>query len=178
MPPAGPPKPIALWIGCSDSRVIPEQILDADPGELLVLRNMANLVPPFGVACDVVGSVVEYAVLHMRVHDIVICGHTECAGIMALRESLDLAREPHRARWIEWARPALAQVEASGIPNEEWHREAVRANVLLQLEHLRSYPCVRDAVKAGELRLHGWHYGVRTGVLEGYTDPSGPWCAF
>ncbi|MGE5265367.1 MAG: carbonic anhydrase [Acidobacteriota bacterium] len=175
LPTEGDQKPYALWIGCSDSRVIPEQITNARPGELFVMRTIANIVPPFGVACDAVGAVIEYAVLHLKVHEIVVCGHTECGGIKALEKPVDLAREPHVARWVEFARPARARVEASGVAVDRQYLDAIRANVLLQRDNLSSYNCVRDALRTGALRIDGWMYNTRTGQAEEYDDKSEQW---
>ncbi len=170
-------EPKVLWIGCSDSRVIPEQIIGAEPGELFVIRNIANVVPPFGTGAMAVGAVIEYAILHLHVSDAVICGHTQCGGIKALEGYIDMAREPHIARWVEWARPARTQVEASGMPEEARYLETIKANVLLQRENLRTYDCVREAIRAAQLTLHGWLYDLHSGDLLAYDDESGQWGA-
>jgi len=170
-------QPQVLWIGCSDSRVIPEQITGAEPGELFVMRNIANVVPPFGTGDTAVGAVIEYAILHLHVPDIVICGHTQCGGIKALEGHIDLAREPHIARWLEWARPARTQVEASGLPEEARYLETIKANVLLQRENLRTYDCVREVMGAGQLTLHAWLYDLHSGDLLAYDDELGQWGA-
>ena len=170
-------EPQVLWIGCSDSRVIPEQITGAEPGELFVMRNMANVVPPFGTGDAAVGAVIEYAILHLQVPHVVICGHTQCGGIKALERHIDMAREPHVARWVELARPARTQVEASGTPEEARYLETIKANVLLQRENLRTYDCVREAIRAGQLTLHGWLYDLHTGDLLAYDDESSQWGA-
>lgn len=178
LPPEGGQKPFALWIGCSDSRVIPEQITGAKPGELFVTRNIANIVPPFGTACDAVGAVIEYAVLQLKVREIVVCGHTECGGIKAMENPVDMDREPHIARWVEFARPAHTMVEASGVAKDQQYPEAIRANVLLQRNNLLSYNSVRDALRTGALRVDGWMYNIRTGEMEEYDDKSGQWIPF
>lgn len=175
LPPEGDQRPYALWIGCSDSRVIPEHITGARPGELFVTRNIANIVPPFGTACDAVGAVIECAVLDLKVREIIVCGHTECVGIKALEQPIDLAREPHLARWVELARPARASVEASGVAEDQQYLEAIRANVLLQRDNLSSYDCVQDALRTRALRIDGWIYNTRTGQAEEYDDKSEQW---
>ena len=167
--------PVALFIGCSDSRVPPEVIADAGPGVLFVTRNVANIVPPYGSGEAAVGAVVEYAVRHLHVQQIIVCGHTDCGGIKALDAQLSWDREPHIARWIEHARPAKTKVQASGLPAEECHLATVRENVLLQLEHLRSYDPVRDAERAGTLTLAGWVYHLDTGAVEAYDPQTGGW---
>lgn len=167
--------PEVLAIGCSDSRAPAELITQIEPGDLFVLRNVANIVPPYGTGEMGVGAVVEYAVLHLHVKHIVVIGHTDCGGIKALDEPPDWSREPHLARWVEHARPAQTKVEASGLPQEQRHLATVRENVLLQLEHLRSYDAVREGVGAGTLALHGWLYHLETGGVERYDGQLGDW---
>lgn len=168
----GGQSPEVLFITCSDSRVVPALITGADPGDLFVTRNVGNLVPPYGTGEMSVGAVVEYAVIHLQVEHVVVCGHTDCGGIKALDAPPDWSREPHIARWIEHARPAKTKVEAAGLAPEERHLATVRENVLLQLEHLRSYDPVREGERAGTLALHGWVYHLETGSVETF-DPLG-----
>jgi carbonic anhydrase len=167
--------PQVLFIGCSDSRVVPEVITGAEPGDLFVARDVANIVPPYGTGEMDAGAVIEYAVLHLQVEHVIICGHTDCGGIQALDQAPDWSHEPHIARWIEHARPAQTKVEASGIPPEERHLATVRENVLLQLDHLRSYDPVRDGERAGTLALHGWVYHLESGEIEAYDAKTGTW---
>ena len=167
--------PQALFIGCSDSRVPPEWITQCDPGDLFVTRNLGNIVPPYGTGQTDIGAVVEYAVLQLNVRHIILCGHTDCGGIRALDQAADWIREPHIARWIEHARPAKTQIEASGLPEEERLLATVRANVLLQLENLRSYDPVRSGEKTGTLILHGWVYHLETGIIEAYDSEARSW---
>ncbi len=167
--------PEVLFIACSDSRVPSELLTSVDPGDLFVIRNVANIVPPYGTGQMAVGAAVEYAVLNLYVKHIVICGHTDCGGIRALDEPPDWSRRPHIARWIEHARPAKTTVEASGLSMEERHLATVRENVLLQLEHLRSYDPVREGERAGTLALHGWVYHLETGTFETYDPETAIW---
>jgi len=167
-------RPKVLWIGCSDSRVIPEQITGAEPGDLFVIRNVANVVPPAGIG-PAVGTAIEYAVLHLRVAHIVICGHTDCGGIKALEQQIDVIQEPHLARWVELARPALSQVKASGVPQESRYLETIKANVLIQRNNLTTYRCVREVLSAGTLTTHGWLYDLHTGDLLAYDDRKKEW---
>ncbi len=157
--------PDAMFIGCSDSRVVPERLMGANPGDLFVLRDVANLVPPFGTGGDAVGAVIEYAVLHLHVKHIIICGHTDCGGIKALDGHVDYAGEPHTARWLELARPAQTQVDAQGVDPERRHRAVVEQNVLNQLANLQTYDPVRRALEADELELHGWVYDLSDGRI-------------
>lgn len=167
--------PKVLWIGCSDSRVIPEQITGAEAGELFMMRNIANIVPPSGAGSDASGAVIEYAVRHLRVSHIVICGHTECGGIGALEGSIDASKEPHIARWMEWARPARKPVDESGIPEADRYLGTIKANVLLQQENLHSHGCVRGGIDAGKLATHAWLYNIRRGEILAHDPRSNEW---
>jgi carbonic anhydrase len=167
--------PQALFIGCSDSRVPPELLTGSAPGELFVLRNAGNIVPPFGTGEMGPGAVIEYAVQYLRVGQVVVCGHTDCGAIRALDAPPDWAWEPHIARWIEHARPARTKVEASGLPEGSRHLATVRENVLLQLEHLRSYDPVREGEQTGALTLYGWVYHLEDGIIEPYDVETGVW---
>ena len=157
--------PDTLFISCSDSRVLPEHLTGSQPGELFVLRNLANVVPPFGSGERAVGASVEYAARHLKVKHIVVCGHTDCGGIKALDQQADQVHDPHLARWIEYARPAQTQVDARGVTPEARHRSIVEQNILLQLKNLQTYNAVRQALQANELTLHGWVYDLSTGRI-------------
>ena len=157
--------PQILFIGCDDSRVIPEAIIGARPGDLFVLRVIANIVPPYGTGERAVGATLEYAVRYLKVQHIVICGHTDCGGIAALDVHPDQLYEPHLARWVEYARPAQTQVDARGVDPDARHRAIVEQNVLLQMENLRTYDPVRQVLEAGELALHGWVYDLSSGRI-------------
>jgi carbonic anhydrase len=167
--------PEVMFIGCSDSRVPSELLAQVEPGDLFVCRNVANIVPPMGTGEMSVGADVEFGVLHLGVKHVVVNGHTDCGGIKALDAPVDWSREPHIARWIEHARPAKTKVEAHGLPEEERHLAIVRENVLLQLEHLRSYDPVRAGERVGTLALHGWVYHLETGAFERYEPTTGEW---
>jgi carbonic anhydrase len=167
--------PQALFIGCSDSRSAPEWITQCDPGDLFVTRNLGNIVPPYGSGQTSIGAVIEYAVSQLAVRHIILCGHTDCGSIRALDQAADLFGQPHIARWIEYARPAKSQVEAAGLPEEDQHLATVRANVLQQLENLRSYDPVRTGEKPGRLTLHGWVHHLETGLIEAYDSQTRSW---
>jgi carbonic anhydrase len=163
--------PDTLFISCSDSRVLPEHLTGSRPGDLFVLRNLANVVPPYGRGEGAVGASVEYAVRHLRVRHVVVCGHTDCGGIKALDGHANQLHEPHFARWIEYARSAQTQVDARGVAPDIRHRAIVEQNVLLQLDNLQTYRAVRQALEANALTLHGWVYDLSTGQIS-YWDAS------
>lgn len=166
-----------LFVGCSDSRVPPEIITGAGPGDLFALRVLGNIVPPFGTGEMAIGAVVEYALLELPVRHIIVCGHTDCGAIWALDQHPDWVRASHLARWVEHARPAQTKVEASGLADSERHRATVRENVLLQLEHLQSYDLVRQREREGVVILHGWVYHLETGEIEVYARGQDAWQA-
>jgi len=168
-------KPRLLWIGCSDSRVVPAQITSADPGELFEIRNIANCVPPAGAADQSVGAAIEYAVGHLGVDDIVVCGHTRCGGIMALAEPIPPDREAHLGRWVEWTRPAHDLIRAGKVPEPERLDETIRAHVQFQIDNLMTYPIVREGAEAGRLGVHGWIYVMERGELIAYDAVKGGW---
>jgi len=167
--------PQALWIGCSDSRVIPEQITSAMPGDLFVLRNIANVVPPYGTAEAAASAVLEYAVLELEVEHIIVCGHSYCAGVGTIMNHGTLNVASHMARWVSWIRPALSQVEALGLPEEDRCLETIKANVLVQRGNVEGYPDVSRALKAGQLRVHAWLFDLESGALIAYDDATGRW---
>ena len=169
--------PKVLWIGCSDSRVVPELITGADPGELFDVRNIANIVPPAPTIACATGAAVEYAVLHLDVTHIVVCGHTECGGIKALEAPPSASTEPHIASWLELAQPARERVLDSDVPEAEHYLETIKTNVLMQCDNLRTYPCVADGERSGDLSIHPWLYDLHTGEIEEWDKNSARWGA-
>jgi carbonic anhydrase len=153
--------PKALWIGCSDSRVDPERITGSGPGELFVHRNVGNIVP----ADDLnFAAVLEYAVKHLKVAEIVVCGHTGCGALNALDQ--DMSGDTFIPAWIEGAREAKTRVDACGPPDGQSRSQAIEfENIRLQLEHLRSYAFVAEKEKNRELAVHGLYYNLGTGEL-------------
>jgi carbonic anhydrase len=167
--------PHVLWIGCSDSRVIPEQITAARPGDLFVMRNMANVVPPYGTTGDAASAVLEFAILGLGVEHIIVCGHTFCGGVEAILDQASLNTTSPMTRWVSWIRPALSQVEALGLPEEDRYLETIKANILLQRSNVEGYPDVSHALKAGRLSVHGWLFDLESGDLIAYDDATNKW---
>lgn len=154
--------PTTLFIGCSDSRIVPYLLMDCGPGELFLVRNVANLVPPWDASGDAHGTAaaIEFAVLTLQVTDIVVCGHSHCGGIRALyEEPPDEAR--HLRGWLKHAREAVLPVTVS----DEALRRVEQRSVVLQLAHLMTYPMVERRVGQGQLFLHGWHYSIADGQI-------------
>lgn len=158
--------PDTLFVGCSDSRVIPELLTGSAPGELFVVRNVANVVPRAARSRGGTGAAVEYALRHLHVDHVVICGHYGCGGIRAAVDGIPSDHPlPEVDRWLESSRRAAARARRQLRPGEDLQRRAVEENVEEQLVNLTTYPDVRAALDAGQLVLHGWCYDMQTGRL-------------
>lgn len=156
--------PTTLFIGCSDSRLVPYLLTGTGPGELFMVRNVGALVPPCCGTADGghhgTAAAIEFAVLQLKVKRIIVCGHTHCGAIRALYE--DLSPEAvNLGAWLDLARDATLPVQSTP---EALRRTEQRA-IALQLERLMDYPMVRRRVDAGELTLHGWHYVIEDGEV-------------
>jgi len=161
-------QPSTLFLGCADSRVVPDLLTSALPGDLFVIRNVGN--PPFEPDAGFHGTSagIEFATLVLGVKDIVVCGHSHCGAIKALFTPLrDDA--PHITRWLELARPATVGSDMT----EENLRRTEMASVVLQVERLMSFPVVRERVERGDLCLHGWYYVIEEGQVLGLDMGSG-----
>ncbi len=189
--------PTILFIGCSDSRLVPYLLTGTGPGELFIVRNVGAFVPPHdggdvglqslrdsppGEQNPALGrpgarvlagyhgtaAAIEFAVLNLHVAHIVVCGHSHCGGIRALYEGVPSQATNLRA-WLDLAREAVLPVQ---VTPEALRRTEQRA-VVLQLERLMEYPMVRDQVQAGALALHGWHYVIEEGEVHVFDVKSG-----
>ena len=154
--------PTILFIGCSDSRLVPYLLTGTGPGELFLVRNVGAFVPPHDMSAGFHGTAaaIEFAVLNLRVTRIVVCGHSHCGGIRALYEGVP-PQATNLQAWLELGREAVLPVRLSP---EALRRTEQRA-VVLQLERLMGYPMVRERVEAGRLSLHGWHYVIEDGEV-------------
>jgi carbonic anhydrase len=161
--------PGAMYVGCSDSRVIPELLMNARPGELFVVRNVANLIPPFEAHYVSVGAAVEFAITSLRVPHLIVCGHDGCGGIRATLDGLDrLSDTPNLQKWLEAAVPAVERARVRGLPPEDEARSAVEENVLCGMDNLITYPAVARALGEGRLQLHGWVFDLAHGAIRVY----------
>jgi len=154
--------PTILFIGCSDSRLVPYLLTGTGPGELFIVRNVGAFVPPHDGSAGYHGTAaaIEFAVLNLNVAHIVVCGHSHCGGIRALYEGVP-PQATNLAAWLELGRAATLPVQ---VTPEALRRTEQRA-VVLQLERLMDYPMVREHVDAGGLALHGWHYVIEEGEV-------------
>ncbi|MFE9770728.1 carbonic anhydrase [Streptomyces sp. NPDC005931] len=165
--------PEALFITCSDSRVIPALITGARPGELFELRNAGNIVPAYGrPGASGEAATIEYALRVLGVQDIVVCGHSHCGAMGALKSGDDLSALPGVDAWLRLARPELAPVLETA-PDDPSLAEVVKSNVVNQLAALRTYPVVRQRLADDTLRLHGWYYEIDTGSVHELDEAGG-----
>lgn len=167
--------PMAMYIGCCDSRVVPNLILAASPGDLFVVRNIANIIPPYEegqVMNRSVGAAIEYAVHVLKIPHIIVCGHTGCGGLAALMagpEKLD-EETPTLAAWLRDARSVLDRLHGAAIEPASVARRLVFENVVVQLENLLTYPVVARALEENRVEIHGWVYDLEDATLRAY-DP-------
>lgn len=168
--------PHTLFITCSDSRVLAELITHSQPGDLFVVKNIGNIVPPAGARGDTnsTAAAIEFAVEKLRVGDIVICGHSQCGAISALLGESPVGDSlPHLRDWLNLASPVRETLKRdyAHLQNHEARSTAAAGeNVLFGLDNLHSYPCVQERLMDGTLRLHGWFFKIATAELFAY-DP-------
>lgn len=172
--------PKALFIGCADSRVIPNLITQTEPGELFVLRNVGNFVAPFKPDEDyhATASGIEYAVSALEVSEIIICGHTHCGAIAELYKEIDEKPFIHTKKWLTLGHKAksLALLAlGTTAPKNELLRLTEKLSLISQIENLLTYPYVKEKVDNGTLFIHGWLYDMENGNIEYYNPDK---CSF
>ncbi len=167
--------PKALFIGCADSRVVPNLITDTAPGDLFVLRNVGNFVAPYKPDEDfhATAAGIEYAVTALKVSEIIICGHTHCGAIAALYSEIEDAPFVHTKKWLSLGEKAKKLATLS-IKKDASHEHLLRLteklSVVFQIENLLTYPYVKESIDAGRLHIHAWVYDIQSGDIE-YYDP-------
>jgi carbonic anhydrase len=167
--------PATLFISCSDSRVIPNLITYTRPGDLFVTRNIGNFIPPYepDMSEHSTAAVIEYALLHLKVENIIVCGHSYCGACEALYSDIPDSEEQRNLKeWMRYGQEAKEQ--ALALVGEKEKENLLRAtekfNIIEQLKHLLSYPAVRERVRASKLFVMGWYYHIESGELE-YFNP-------
>jgi len=165
--------PKALFIGCSDSRVIPDLMVQSNPGDLFVIRNVGNFVPPYRPDEDfhATASGIEYATSILKVKEIIICGHTHCGACNALYQTIEDPSLVHTKKWLELGESAKTSAILSlgaDAPREELLRLTEKLSVIKQIENILTYPTVKKYFESGDLNIHGWYYDIETGNIEYY----------
>lgn len=171
-------RPKVLVVGCSDSRVDPAIITDCRPGDLFVVRNVANLIPPYepDTRYHGVSAAIEYAICFLNVEHVIVLGHSHCGGIDALMQcSDDNVVGEFIGRWVAISRPArdAVQRDLKHKPRELQRKACEEASILISLENLLSFPWVAQRVNEGKLALHGWYFDLEAGQLLGYHPDTG-----
>ena len=167
--------PETLFITCSDSRINPNLLTNTRPGELFILRNAGNIVPPYGAANGGEGPTIEYAVAALGVKDIIVCGHSHCGAMNALIAPQGLEELPTVRAWLGHAEATrrIMRENYTHLTGQPLVTATVQENVLAQLENLRTHPAVAARLARGALHLHGWVYKIETGEVFSYDPISG-----
>ena len=167
--------PDALFITCSDSRISPNLITQTEPGELFIIRNAGNIVPPYGAANGGEGATIEFAVVGLDIRDIIVCGHSCCGAMKGLLNPESLQGMPTVAAWLRHAEATrwIARQKYSDLPDDALLNVTIQENVLIQMENLRTHPAVAAGLAGGKLTLHGWVYKIETGQVFAYDSERG-----
>ena len=172
-------KPDSLFIACSDSRVVPNLFASTNPGDLFVVRNIGNLVPSscysnFSQHENSVAAAIEFALSVLQVTNIIVCGHSQCGAVRAIMDGKDNLNLPHLQRWLVYGEPMVANTDLQEKLEHDAaldsYNHASQLNVLLQLEHLKTYPLVQKKMAEGSLFLHGWWFDIAKADVYAYEE--------
>ena len=156
-------KPDTLFIACSDSRVVPNLFASTNPGDLFVMRNIGNLIPPASSTHEnSAAAVIEFSIFSLNVSDIVVCGHSECGAMQAIAQGIDKVSCCHLQSWLKYGQESLSKNRKDLIlnPSLTRHNQISQVNVLLQMDHIMSYPFIRERVEKKQLQIHGWWFDI------------------
>ena len=163
--------PETLFITCSDSRIDPNMVTQAEPGDLFIIRNAGNIVPPHTKAAGGNTASIEFAVAALGVEHIVVCGHSDCGAMKGALNLSALDSLPHVQEWLDHSRAAVEIVKAKcGQATIAELSKVTEENVLQQLQHLRTHPAVASRLGVGEIELHGWIYDIEHGTVTAYDE--------
>jgi carbonic anhydrase len=171
-------RPDTLFIACSDSRVVPNLFASTEPGDLFVIRNVGNLIPPYTADHSSDGSeaaAIQFGLSSLPITEVIVCGHSECGAIGALSSGKARPDAPAFNCWLRHGQGSLKQLEGgTTLGNHlERHNQLSQLNVLDQLEHLKTYPVVQERMARGALRLHGWYFDIREANVYEYEPSEG-----
>jgi len=163
-------RPLACFITCADSRINPNLITNTEPGELFIVRNAGNLVPPHGTSNNGEAAAVEFALVGLGVKDIIVCGHSRCGAMSGLLEPEKLHNMPAVREWLRHAEATerIIRENYNHLSGDALLTATAEENVLVQLEHLRTLPAVASRLARGEVKLHAWMYKIETGEVFEY----------
>lgn len=160
--------PSVLVISCSDSRVDPSIVLNTDPGDLFVIRNVANIVPPYEneeIACHGTSAAIEYAVNHLKIKDLIIFGHSQCGGIKTLIEDEE-NNHTFIDNWIYIVQEAKEKALAQNLSHEECCRCCEKEAIKISIKNLLTFPFIKERIEKNLLQLHGWYFNLESGHIE------------
>ncbi|RJX76541.1 carbonic anhydrase [Pseudomonas sp. LS-2] len=168
-------QPRAMFITCADSRIVPELITQSSPGDLFVTRNVGNVVPPYGPMNGGVSTAIEYAVMALGVHHIIVCGHSDCGAMRAVLNPDTLEKMPTVKAWLRHAEVArtVVQDNCNCSGEHETMHVLTEENVIAQLRHLQTHPSVASKIASGQLFIHGWVYDIETSAIRAYDAEQG-----
>tara|TARA_R110002167_G_scaffold156092_3_gene350706 strand:+ start:1501 stop:2184 length:684 start_codon:yes stop_codon:yes gene_type:complete len=167
--------PEALFITCSDSRVDPNLLVQTDPGELFIIRNAGNIVPPFSTTTGGTTASIEYAVAVLGVKHVVICGHSECGAMHGVLNPELIKDLPHVRKWLSFSNTALQiiQEKMPDLSSDKKLEMLIEENVLLQMRHLQTHAHVAAKLATKKIQLHGWTYNIGSGDVKAYDETKG-----
>jgi len=171
--------PAWLFITCADSRVLPDLILQTEPGDLFIARSIGNVVPVTSQDVDGVTATIEYAVEVLKVRHAIVCGHSDCGAMKAALNPEGLGNLPKARRWLDHVQAAFAHQQPVNRAEGDSAELAslIRGNVVAQVGNLRAQPAVRQALGESRLTVHGWYYDILTGRIEEYDEKEGKFTA-
>ena len=165
-------KPDVLFISCCDSRITLDFMLGAKPGDLFVLRNIGNFVPPFSANGDFHGtaSAIEYAISVLKVSNIIVCGHSHCGACQSLHEEIPDSKDfINIKKWLELGQKAKNMtLQKTYETKEDLYRATEKNSLICQLENLLTYPTIEEKIKTNSIKIHGWFYNLKDGSIEYY----------
>jgi carbonic anhydrase len=167
--------PEALFITCADSRVVPDLILQSQPGDLFICRNAGNMVPPYGEVQGGITATIEYAVSVLNIKHVIVCGHSDCGAMKALLTPEKLEGLPTVKRWLEHGELARRVVMENykHLSEDDLVEALIEENVVAQLDHLRTFPSIAARLASGRVQLHGWTYDIATGDVRAWDARAG-----
>ncbi|HBB30711.1 MAG TPA: carbonate dehydratase [Cyanobacteria bacterium UBA8803] len=164
--------PRILFITCSDSRIDPNLLTQTEPGELFIIRNVGNIIPPYGATAGGEGAAIEYAIKALGIKHIIVCGHSHCGAVKGLLQVGNLSQQmPLVYDWLKYAEGTRQIIEENyqDYEGEDLLNAAIEENILTQIENLRTYPAVHAKLYKGELEIHAWVYKIETGGVYVYS---------
>ena len=168
--------PDTLFIACSDSRVVPNLFASTNPGDLFVLRNVGNLIPPYATAvheATAEAAAIDFSLTTLPIANIIVCGHSECGAMHAILSGMDKIESPSLKHWLQNCCSKEHLHEAHGrvkCDHLAIHNQLSQMNILQQMDHLRTYPIIQEKLKNNSLNIHGWYFDIATGDVYAFEE--------